>query len=368
MQCPSCSIDLNKKKIPGGGIFWQCSGCNGRAATLPLLRRQVDPAFIRGLWQQAGQAAPTGLRACPCCRETMREIAGPAGQDGLVLDLCLSCQLVWFDAGELASLPPTPPSPTTPPLPLPLEVRERIALLQIEEQKNASGSILPEAPTAWWQWIPGVLGLPVELDQSAVTQRPWYTWSIALLIALISLISLANLEEAVQLLGLIPAQFERHLGLTLISSFFIHAGLLHLVGNLYFFLIFADNVEDYLGRDRFLLLLVAATLLGNAAHILADPASTTPCVGASGGISGILAFYALKFPQSRLGLFVRIFRFYGRWLRLPVWLGFILWIAFQLALLWLQLSGRSHVSALAHLGGAAAGVAFWFWIRHLEKE
>lgn len=363
MQCPSCSIDLNKKKIPGGGIFWQCSGCNGRAATLPLLRRQVDPAFIRSLWQQAGQGAPTGLRSCPCCRETMREIAGPAGQDGLVLDLCRSCQLVWFDAGELASLPPPPPPPEPPP-PLPPEVRERLAQLKIEKLRSAA----TEAPAAWWQWLPGVLGLPVELNQSAVSQRPWYTWSIALLIALISLIGLANLEETVQLLGLIPAQFERHLGLTLISSFFIHAGLLHLAGNLYFFLIFADNVEDFLGRDRFLLLLVAATLLGNAAHILADPASTTPCVGASGGISGILAFYALQFPQARLGLFIRIVSFHGRWLRIPAWLAAIAWVLLQLLLLWLQLAGKGHVSALAHLGGATAGVAFWFWIRHIEME
>lgn len=367
MQCPSCSIDLSKKKIPTGGIFWQCTGCNGRSATLPLLRRQVDPAFIRALWQGAIQASPAGLRSCPCCRGRMQEIAGPAGQTELVLDLCTHCQLVWFDAGEIGSLPAAPP-PTPPEPALPQEARERLALLKIEAQKTPDGSVMAEAPAEWWQWLPGVLGLPVEINQSAVTQRPWYTWSIAVLIALISLIGLANLEETVQLLGLIPAQFERHFGLTLISSFFIHASILHLVGNLYFFLVFADNVEDYLGRDRFLLLLVAATLLGNALHILADPASTIPCVGASGGISGILAFYALKFPQARLGIFVRIIRFYGRWLQIPAWMGFGFWVILQLVLLWLQLAGRSHVSALAHLGGATAGIAFWFWIRHMEKE
>src|SRR5437870_11119967 len=75
-----------------------------------------------------------------------------------------------------------------------------------------------------------------------------------------------HLEEMIHRFGLIPAQLWRYGGLTWISSFFLHGGFWHLISNLYFLLLVGDNVEDYLGRGRFVLLLTLATLGGDALH------------------------------------------------------------------------------------------------------
>jgi len=128
-----------------------------------------------------------------------------------------------------------------------------------------------------------------------------------------------------------------------------------------------DNVEDYVGRWHYLLLILAATFIGDAVHLLAQPVSAVPCVGASGGISGVIVFYALQFPKARLGFLFRYF-LYFRWVQMPAWFALLLWLLWQSAGVLMQLSGYSNVAATAHLGGAAAGFAFWFWFRRLDLQ
>src|SRR4030095_6138117 len=114
-------------------------------------------------------------------------------------------------------------------------------------------------------------------------------------------------NTAVQAFGFIPTEAWRYGGLTILTSFFLHGSILHLIGNLYFFLIFGDDVEDYLGRWRYVLVILTATVLGDIVHLLANANSTVPAIGASGGISGVIVFYALQFPRARVGI---LFRFY----------------------------------------------------------
>lgn len=123
-------------------------------------------------------------------------------------------------------------------------------------------------------------------------------------------------------------------------------------------MLFGDNVEDALGKWQFFLLIVCASLSGDLIHILSDPSSTIPCIGASGGISGVMAFYALKFPKVKLGFLLRIY-FIFRWIRVPSVVIFLLWIVLQFIGVAAQLRGFSNVSALAHLGGAGVGLVFW---------
>ena len=167
-----------------------------------------------------------------------------------------------------------------------------------------------------------------------------------------------NLEAAIEGFGLVPAQLWRHGGVTFITSFFLHAGLLHLIGNVYFLLVFGDNVEDDLGRWRFVLLLAAADLFGNLLHVAGNPHSMTPCVGASGGISGVIAYYALRFPRARLGIMFGYW-FYFRWVHFPAYVGLLFWFVLQFLLAFEQKLGIGNVAAFAHLGGAAVGVAAW---------
>lgn len=159
-----------------------------------------------------------------------------------------------------------------------------------------------------------------------------------------------------------PALFPETEWWRSLSAFFLHGGILHLVGNMYFLWVFGDNVEDYLGKLRYTLLLVAATFMGAVAHWAMNPEKLIPCVGASGGISGVIVFYALQFPRARIAIappiispIVALF-----WLiRLKVGWALLIWIGMQGLLLFLQASGLSNISAAAHLGGALVGAIFW---------
>jgi membrane associated rhomboid family serine protease len=196
----------------------------------------------------------------------------------------------------------------------------------------------------------------VHFENIEQADRPWATWSLGALMVLISFWGFSDLATAVDNFGMIPAEMWRYGGLTLITSFFLHAGLLHLFGNLYFLLVFGGRVETTLGHWRFLLLVFAATVVGHCFHAAWDPHSLRPCIGASGGISGVLVFYAFKFPGSVLAWFsLRYFR----WIHVPAWAWFALWLAIQLIGISMQRSGLSNVSALAHVGGVTSGFLLW---------
>ncbi|HCP92182.1 MAG TPA: hypothetical protein DIT76_09095 [Spartobacteria bacterium] len=105
-----------------------------------------------------------------------------------------------------------------------------------------------------------------------------------------STFAFTQLHEIVLRFGLIPAQASRLGGLTFLTSFFLHAGVLHLVGNIYFLFVFGDDVENFLRPFRYLALIAMAAFIGDLAHIAADPHSQIPSVGASGGIAGVITF------------------------------------------------------------------------------
>jgi membrane associated rhomboid family serine protease len=161
---------------------------------------------------------------------------------------------------------------------------------------------------------------------------------------------------------LVPADAWRSGGVTWLTAFFLHGGWLHLVSNVYFLLVFGDNVEDNLGHGRYLVLLILAAAVGDVTHLLADPHSTIPSIGASGGISGVIAYYALKFPHARLGFLWSYYWSY-HWVSIPAWSAFAVWALLQGVGIFEQLSGFSHVSAAAHLGGAVTGLVFWLAAR-----
>jgi membrane associated rhomboid family serine protease len=196
--------------------------------------------------------------------------------------------------------------------------------------------------------------MPIEYNAVPLRQKPVVTWTLAVIIAAVSIIAFLNLEQVVTKFGLIPSRFTRDFGFTFISSFFLHAGLLHLLGNLYFLLVFGDNTEDILGRKKYLLLIILSALVGDIAHILSSPHSAVPSIGASGGISGILAYYCLRFPKARVGLFL-----WFCWIRIPVVLMFVFWVLIQILYAYLQKYGLSNIAAFAHLGGAFVGIFFW---------
>ena len=361
MTCPQCRVDMGRVDSPKG-VFWTCPQCDGRTASVGLLREILPGATVNALWQEARSGKFPGERPCPVCQRAMAAVPVPAAAEVEQLDVCTSCHFVWFDRGEYAALPPKPPSAAAP-AELPPKAREQLALLQVGllEERGAAAPGGQEPPDSVWKYLPAVLGMPVECDTEALRRRPWVTWGVTAVVAAVSLLAFAHLREAVDGFGLVPAQWYRLGGLTLLTSFLLHAGWVHLGGNLYFLLTFGDNVEDYLGRWRYAALLAAATMAGHLAHVLGSLHSAAPCIGASGGISGVLAYYALRFPYARIGFMTRLC-----WLHLPAFVLFGCWVLLQVLGAYLQIKGFSQVSALAHLGGATAGLVAWVVTRPRE--
>jgi len=140
---------------------------------------------------------------------------------------------------------------------------------------------------------------------------------------------------------------------TLITAMFVHGGLLHIGGNMLFLWIFGDNVEDRFGHAVFFLFYLATGVVASMAHILLDPGSTMPMVGASGAIAGVLGAYFLLFPRAQVNTLV-ILPLYISMVSLPavMFLGF--W--FLLQVLNSGASSSGGVAWYAHIGGFAAGV------------
>src|SRR5262249_45551307 len=224
------------------------------------------------------------------------------------------------------------------------------------------------APEESWKQIAAFLGMPVEFDEPEEERKPWATWLLSAVIICASLLAFSNLHYFAQRFGLIPAEATRLNGLTFVTSFFLHAGIIHLAGNMYFLLAFGHAVENFLRPLRYLALITLAAFIGDLAHIALDPRSQTPSIGASGGIAGVIMFYALNFPRMRLAFLWRLGFVWYRWIRSEAWFVFVLWILFQIIGAFVQRTGMSSVSSAAHLGGAVVGLLAWLvWRKPNDK-
>jgi membrane associated rhomboid family serine protease len=135
---------------------------------------------------------------------------------------------------------------------------------------------------------------------------------------------------------------------TAITSMFLHGGWLHLIGNMWFLWIFGNNVEDSMGRGRFLLFYLLCGLAAVAAQVLADPSSPTPMVGASGAIGGVLGAYVMLYPRVAIDLLVFL-GFILTTIRVPAFVMLGYWFVLQI------LGGLPQLGG----GGEGGGVAFW---------
>ena len=366
LLCPRCKVPL-KEVQTSGGVFYGCDVCGGRAVTIELLRKRFTPETINPLWLHAMQGEGRVGLPCPSCRQPMIGVALP-DQGEISVDVCQRCHFVWFDAHEVETLVPRQPEPVV--AELPQKAREMLAIAEVERlSKQAEGPDLDSAaPEESWKQIAAFLGMPVEFDAPEEQRRPWATWLLSGAIICASLLAFSNLREVVQRFGLIPAEATRLNGLTFVTSFFLHAGIIHLAGNMYFLLAFGHAVENFLRPLRYLALIALAAFIGDLAHIALDPRSQTPCIGASGGLAGVITFYALNFPRVRLAFLMRWGFVWFRWIRLPAWFVFVLWILFQIIGTLEQKAGMSSVSSAAHLGGAAMGVVAWVVWRKANNE
>ncbi|MBD3422218.1 MAG: rhomboid family intramembrane serine protease [Chitinivibrionales bacterium] len=143
--------------------------------------------------------------------------------------------------------------------------------------------------------------------------------------------------------------------MSVIMSMFMHGGWLHILGNMWFLFVFGDNVEDRFGKAQFVIFYLVCGLAAAGAQIAAAPASTSPMVGASGAIGGVMGAYALMFPGVRIEMLV----FLGFFItRIGVPAAFMLgyWFVLQLLSASTSSGGMGGVAFWAHIGGFLAGM------------
>lgn len=158
-----------------------------------------------------------------------------------------------------------------------------------------------------------------------------------------------GLDRLIRAVALVPRSFVAHPGAglaTVFASMFLHAGWLHLTGNMWALFIFGDNVEDRMGHSRYLLFYLLSGLAAGIVDAYVQPFSSIPVVGASGAIAGVMGAYLVLYPTARVLTIVPLF--FLPWLvDVPAIVFIGLWFLLQL------------ISGVASLTTAAGGVAFW---------
>jgi len=148
--------------------------------------------------------------------------------------------------------------------------------------------------------------------------------------------------------------YDKIPALSVLFSMFLHAGWLHLLGNMLFLLIFGNNIEDRLGHVRYLIFYLLCGYVAAYGFAEASPASAEPLIGASGAIAGILGAYLILYPRARVWSLVPFLFFIP--LRIPAWFVLGLWFVLQWAYsAGYAASGAGSVAYLAHVFGFVAG-------------
>ena len=143
---------------------------------------------------------------------------------------------------------------------------------------------------------------------------------------------------------------DKNIWFAVIVSMFLHAGWLHLFGNMLFLWIFGNNVEDQMGRIPFVLFYLVSGIVATAAHVIVQPSSTVPVVGASGAIAGVMGAYLVWFPWVRVRTII-VLGVFPLWPRIPAAPILLVWFASQFLI-----GNDSAVAWMAHVAGFVFGI------------
>ena len=158
----------------------------------------------------------------------------------------------------------------------------------------------------------------------------------------------SSLDEFILYFGLVPAAFS---WVAVLTSMFLHGGLLHVGGNMLFLWIFGDNVEDRMGHGRFVVFYLLCGAAAALAQTAMSPDSVVPMVGASGAVAGVMGAYFVLYPHSRIVTLIPLFVFFHV-MEVPALVFLGLWFVLQFV------SGVGSIAA-ATGGEPAGGIAFW---------
>ena len=201
-------------------------------------------------------------------------------------------------------------------------------------------------------------------DEIPTHRTPIVTYALIALNVLVFIFQYlfsAGDPELVYSFAMVPALVTGNFGLwpylTIFTSMFMHGGLAHIGGNMLYLWIFGDNVEDRLGHVKYLAFYLIGGVAASLAHLLTNPGSQIPTVGASGAIAAVLGAYLVLFPQSRIVTFIPL-GFFMRLTVVPAVIVLGMWFVLQLFSGVLSLGGPDvgGVAFWAHIGGFVIGV------------
>jgi membrane associated rhomboid family serine protease len=207
---------------------------------------------------------------------------------------------------------------------------------------------------------------PIGDDNSKRRSKPVVTYGLIASNIFIFLLELIGIFDPIESYGVVPAYFAN--GTLPLQNFlwsiFLHAGWAHIGFNMLFLYIFGDNVEDNLGRVKFLLFYILCGVAGGLAHAILYPDSFMPMIGASGAIMGVMAGYLLLYPSNRVKIFaygclftVRAWIMVGAYIAIEVFSGFSDLESYRAG------QGTDDVAHFAHIGGFLTGIVVVLFLR-----
>ena len=342
-RCPRCTYPL-KVIQDGGSELDQCHRCHGAWVLPGDAIRRFGPGADPSKWEAMNIAEARGASSltCPDGHGPLEILLLRDEQGSVEIDTCSQCEGLWLDA------------------------REGRALSSIARRQGEGTA--PYSPDTKGYLFQLLTGFPVE-EWNPVRHKPLVVMSIvgAVVAAALTQLWLAYMATPENQIAFSEAMFAVPTTImngdapwTLITYMFFHAGLFHLIGNLWFLWMFGDNVEDMIGRGKTLALYLAAGLAGMLTHVLAFPTDATPVVGASAAIAGLMGAYCVLFPRIR----VWVVWFFVP-LRLHVSTYILIWIGMQVLGI---LLGQGNVAWWAHIGGFLAGALMALALRSGARD
>lgn len=331
-KCPNCTGILMEKYQFHQQEVDRCSECGGMWLELGELDGALSAADNGNeqvfLEERLGDNLGKSKRHCYDCGQNLTRYHLMSGYQ-VEVDTCSSCFGVWLDKEELEKVSQSP------------AIAE--ALLELDK---------PVQKRTWlFQFL---TQMPVEYNLKTKA-TPWAMYSLVILnVLFFASYSLGFVSEffAFDNFALHSDKISHGQQLwSLLTHMYMHGGVMHIVGNMYFLYIIGDNLEDALGRGKFILYYTICGLAAAAAQILADPNSLIPMVGASGAIAGLFGMYLLWFRNASLTMMIVIFQ-----KKVSPLVFFAFWLIINIVSLYIADESGGGVAYWAHIGGFAAGI------------
>lgn len=366
-----------KRARAKGGILWYCPYSRGRVLTVACAKKFLGADGTREIWVRSGLNKKPSEYKCPSCTKKMIAVKEPKWMAGVTVDVCRACHMIFIEPDEHNEVPhPEDFINEHGDSTVVGRTGEAAAEFFISKDKHEADkkALVGDGPEKYSREIMTYLLLPGEMSEHGYARLGWI--SIAVMLLCVFVYSQSS-EAIVQFFGFIPDKPFKNLGFNMLSTVFIHANLLHLIFNLYFFNMFSDDIEENLGPKKYLSFLFLAPIIAGIfmAGFDSGASASKPHVGLSGLVMACMVYYALQFPKSRLAyLFPAIhamkltsggvgFMRALRWIRLPVWVVAAFYVLKDF-IMYKYFGDTTNVSYTGHLGGALAGVILWATLSH----